>query len=303
MTTLILHASPPWTVSYEEDRRFRRILLQMLLICLAIGVITPYIRIPQPVPDLAVELPPRRVRLLTEPVTQQPAPVTVSPEAEAPAEPQPVAVTPPRVPRVTPRQKASRTGVLAMSDALAELRSKTPKVEVNQQQNAAIHHGPAETAQPSLLTANLTRGSQGIAGGVAPQLVLGTVGLPEREGSGQGTGNRGAELAARSGSAAISSGPVRSKEEIQEILDRNKGAMYRLYNRALQKEGGLQGKLVMSLTIAPAGEVTRCVILSSDLDAATLEEQLVTLVRRIDFGNKPGAPAVTTRVPIEFFPR
>ena len=96
---------------------------------------------------------------------------------------------------------------------------------------------------------------------------------------------------------------MRSEEEIQEVLDRNKGAMYTLYNRELRKDSTLQGKLVMSITIAPTGKVTRCVILSSELGAASLEQQLVALIRRIDFGNKPGVVAVTTKIPVEFFPR
>jgi TonB family protein len=87
------------------------------------------------------------------------------------------------------------------------------------------------------------------------------------------------------------------------MLDRNKGAMYTLYNRELRKDATLQGKVVMSITIASAGKVTRCVILSSELDSASLEQQLLALIKRIDFGNKPGVPAVTTKIPIEFFPR
>jgi TonB family protein len=96
---------------------------------------------------------------------------------------------------------------------------------------------------------------------------------------------------------------VRSKESIQEVLDRNKGAMYTLYNRELRKDATLQGKLVLSITIAPSGNVTRCVILSSELDANVLETQLVALIKRLDFGNKPEVPEVTTKIPIEFFPR
>ena len=43
----------------------------------------------------------------------------------------------------------------------------------------------------------------------------------------------------------------RSIEEIQVVFDRNKSAIYSLYNRALRKDPTLQGKLVLSLTIAP----------------------------------------------------
>ncbi|MGB5304982.1 MAG: AgmX/PglI C-terminal domain-containing protein [Gammaproteobacteria bacterium] len=314
MSTLTLHANLPWTGSYDEDRRFRLILLQTLLICLTLGAITPYIRIPQPDPGLAAEPPPRRVRLLATQFTSAPRPAPVAAPAVTPsAQPQPQPQLQPQTrsaperspvtPAVTPRRKAASTGVLALSDALAELRSMTPKTGTAAGQDAVISQGHAETEKPSMLTADVTRGSQGIEGGVAHQSVLGTMGLPDREDSRQGSGSSAGPAPAKGRASAPASGIVRSKEEIQEILDRHKGAMYALYNRELHRDSSLQGKLLMSITIAPAGNVTRCVILSSELGAVALEQQLVALIERIDFGSKPGVPAVTTKLPIEFFPR
>jgi outer membrane biosynthesis protein TonB len=301
---MVLRASHPWARSHHEDRRFRLILVQTLLICLAMAAITSYIRIPVPEVESAAELPPRRVRLLTEPppaaARPQSVPVPAAPPPmQAPAEPAPA---PP--PPVTPRQKAAASGVLAMKDALTELRSRTPRTGARggEQSAAPAAPGQAETARPSALTADLTRGSDGITGGVAHRSVLGDASLPEGERAPLGGGG-GEASAPTGGVSGASPGPVRSREEIQEVLDRNKGAMYRLYNRALQNDGSLQGKLVVSLSIAPAGHVTRCVIVSSDLGAPALEVQLVALISGIDFGNKPGVPPVTTRVPIEFFPR
>ena len=128
MTALALQTGLPWTSSFEEDRRFRRILLQVLLLSLVVGVITPYIRIPQPVADAADDLPQRRVRLLAEQLMPAPpAPVPTVPVVVAAPIPKPVVppvVTPkppvaPKkqasVPVVTARQKAASTGVLAMS--------------------------------------------------------------------------------------------------------------------------------------------------------------------------------------------
>ena len=116
---------------------------------------------------------------------------------------------------------------------------------------------------------------------------------------GQTPGHPHISLTCRARSAARSS---RSREEIQEILERNKPAIYRLYNNALRRDPELQGHVLMSITIAPSGQVTACSILFSELKAAALEAQLVALVRRIDFGAKPEARLVTTKVPIEFFP-
>jgi len=305
MSMLALQAGLPWTGPYEEDRRFRRILLQTLVILLAAGAITPWIQIPQPDSGAAGDLPPRRVRLLA--MQSSPAPAAQSAAAEAVAtaaeNPQSPPGRPAAAPRVTPREKAASSGVLAMSDALARLRRTAPDTGLERGQEDVVSAGQTETAPASLLTANVTRGSSGIEGGVAHLSVLGAPGLPGREAGVQGSGGSGARMAGTGSAPAAPSAMARSEEEIQEILDRNKGAMYTLYNRELRKDASLQGKLVLSITIAPTGNVTRCEILSSELDAASLEQQLVALIKRIDFGSKPGVPAVTTKLPIEFLPR
>ena len=199
MTALALQAGLPWTTSFEEDRRFRRILLQALLLSLVVGVITPYIRMPPLVPDAADDLPQRRVRLLTEQLMPvRPAPVPTVPLATAAPIPKPVVppvVTPkppvaPKkqapVPVVTARQKAASTGVLAMSDALARLRGTTPRTGGLSTPAEPVSEDRTATPQPSMLTENVTRGSAGVDDGVAHQSVLGVSELPDRVESGQG---------------------------------------------------------------------------------------------------------------------
>ncbi len=151
-----------------------------------------------------------------------------------------------------------------------------------------------------MLTANLSRVSKGIELGVEHQSVLGATGLPERVDRQQDYSSPGGGAA--SGRISAPPSAVRSEEEIQEILDRNKGAIYTLYNRELRQDATLQGKIVMSITIAPSGKVTRCSTVSNEVGSLGLERQLIALLQRIDFGDKPGVAVVTTRIPIEFFP-
>jgi TonB family protein len=303
MPVITVQAIPLWPGAREEDRRFGWILAQTLAFSLAIGVIAPSIRIPQPEAEIATELPPRRVRLLaerpglaTKPVSAPPA-VTAPPKAQT--EPRPA----PAAPQVTPRQKAARSGVLALGDALSELQASAPQISNRPRRENADAGGYAAPGQPSTLTANVTTGSAGIAGGVAHQSVLGAAGLPGKKETWPG-GNSHQGSVQSSGQASPGlSGNVRGQEDIQEQLDRHKGAMYTLYNRELRNNASLQGKLVISITIAPAGNVTRCVVLSSELESESLQQQLVALIKRIDFGNKPGATVVTTKIPIELFPQ
>ncbi|MEO0975375.1 MAG: AgmX/PglI C-terminal domain-containing protein, partial [Pseudomonadota bacterium] len=105
------------------------------------------------------------------------------------------------------------------------------------------------------------------------------------------------ETAEATGQVAAS----RSREEIERIFDLNKAAIYALYRRALRQDPGLQGKLVLRLTIAPSGQVVACEVVSSELNSPDLENKLVRRVRLFDFGAKDVAEVTTTK-PIEFFP-
>jgi len=94
---------------------------------------------------------------------------------------------------------------------------------------------------------------------------------------------------------------ARSIEEIKLIFDKNKSAIYALYNRALREDPTLQGKVILKLTIAPSGKVTGCEVVSSELRVPDLERKLVARVRLFDFGEKNVGVMVVT-YPIDFLP-
>jgi outer membrane biosynthesis protein TonB len=295
MAIAVADYGPPWTLSREEDRRFYRILGLCLLASLLFAVVAP--RIPLPVEELAAgdDLPPRRVRLLDEPPAPEPRKVPVAPAAVTP-DPMP-RPEPPRAGRSEPAAIAE-TGVLAMRGALDALRNRVPGAGTARGQ---IDSGAA-TAPPqaSLLGQGLIQIGGSVEAGVTHESVLGSTDLPRPSGGG------GAPVAGGGAGAPVrsaSSGPTRTEEEIQEVLDRHKGAMYALYNRALRIDPDLQGKLLLRITILPSGAVERSEILESSLEAESLERALAALVRGIDFGERAGVPVVTTRIPIEFFPQ
>ncbi|HHJ15519.1 MAG TPA: energy transducer TonB, partial [Gammaproteobacteria bacterium] len=93
----------------------------------------------------------------------------------------------------------------------------------------------------------------------------------------------------------------RSIEEIQIVFDRNKSAIYSLYNRALRKNPSLQGKLVIRLNISPSGKITSIDLVSSELGDPALERKLVQRIKMFNFGAKQ-VDAVTITYPIDFLP-
>jgi len=294
-----------WYLTRDEDRRFRRILTQTLMLSVLAGIVTTYLRIPETVVDIQTEAALRRVRLLPEPpgnvVETTPLPATREEVASstAPRPTDPAAASP----ATTARERAGQKGILTMRQTLKNLLARESGADTHED---GIGRGPRIAgigSEPVELTANLTRLSDATRAGVPDRAILGEGGLPDNTGTGQLHGDLEPERAGGGPNNFSGTGNIRSQEEIQEILDRHKAAIYNIYNRELLVDPGLQGKLVLSITIASAGNVTYCSVVDSDLASSALEQQLVALVRDIDFGSKPDAPEVSTRIPVEFFPR
>src|SRR5882724_1559074 len=225
------------------------------------------------------------------------------------------------------RQKASGVGLLALKDELAEIRGAPVAVQLKQD----IKQGPgvgtgvgvgvgagtdAGIPDRALITSNASGGSGGIntagysrntgGGGLAGRattLVEGVAGGGGGGGAGgggskgvngTGAGKGGALQRGNSGKAA------RSIEEIKLVFERNKGAIYAIYNRALREDPTLQGKVVLELKIAPSGSV-ECRIVSSELHTPELENKLLARIRQFDFGAKD-VDLMIVNWPIDFLP-
>jgi protein TonB len=332
----------PWSGLQDEDRRFRRILISTLIPFFVLGAMVTHLSAPSMDSLSDTDLPPRQAYLIEGPSTPPASPSGDEAPASDPAgaSGQQVAVT--ESPRATPappelaeptapatrsepakagaaqaspanagptaREKAARAGVLAFSDALKDLQAATPRVATARSVEPQGDGGAGgDAGGRSVLMAGVARGSGGIDGDISSGSGEGT-GLSGLQGSAGDSGKLPGQLGEPGGGSGgqVGGGTQRrigrSQEEIQEILDRNKRRMYALYNRELRRDPALQGKVVISITIAPSGAVTRCTMVYSELDAQSLERKLIVLIKTIDFGDKPGVPVVTTQVPIEFFP-
>jgi periplasmic protein TonB len=335
------YAVLPWTTSAEDERRFRRILLLLLLLSLVFGLVLPWLPRPAENREAAEPLPPRYAKLLLErePVPVAiPKPETApnpsetkaeKPKEEAVKKPVPEARKP--VPDKSPgekleaaRRKASGVGLLAMKDELADLRGAPAAVQLNEK----IKQGPGVGAGSgpgvgagmdagvplrAMITSNAARGSGGIntagysrdtgGGGLAGRsttLVEGTAGGGGGGGFGGGAGGNGANAGGtlQRGAAGKAS---RSIEDIRLVMERNKAAIYAIYNRALREDPSLAGKVVIELKIAPSGDVLDCQIVSSEVHAPEFERKLLARIRQFDFGAKDVAVMVLS-YPLDFLP-
>ena len=269
---------------------------------------------------------------------EKPQPSTNKPDPAKPEPPKAANVPEARrpVPNKAPgevegaRRKAAGVGLLAMKDQLAELRGAPVAVQLKHD----IKQGPGvgtgvgvgvgagtEAGLPAraLITSNATGSSGGIntaaysrntgGGGLAGRattLVEGVAGggggggyggggVRGGKGDGTGTGAGGSLQRGASGKAS------RSIEEIKLVFERNKGAIYAIYNRALREDPTLQGKVVVELKIAPSGAIVDIRVVSSELKASELEGKLLARIRQFDFGAKDVDQMVVTW-PVDFLP-
>lgn len=315
MTTIAMRWTElPWSRDPVVEQRFRRITGRTALVALLIGLVVPWLPIPERDSLLPPEVPERYARLLVERTPPPPPPVT-APEPEP--EPQPVveetvAAVPearpdprpetPAPPVPSARERAATKGVMAFADTLADLRASEAVAAATSADGLAAGAGETTHNERSVITAQGGRASGGINTAGLSRNTGGTglggravtqVSAPSGGGGGAGAGGGGG----RGGDGSN----ARSREEIELVFDRNKAAIYALYNRALRSDPTLRGRLVLELTIAPDGEVTDCSVVSSELLDPEFERRLVARVKMFRFEDKDVATVTTTK-PIEFFP-
>ncbi|MEP7311347.1 MAG: AgmX/PglI C-terminal domain-containing protein [Pseudomonadota bacterium] len=285
-----------WEGDPEATRRFRKYLGIALIVFVVMGLLVPVLKLPDIKVTPQEVVPPRLARIMLEEKPKPPPPPPKPVE-----QPKPV-VSPKPVPKpVDPRVKAQQSGLLRLQDELADLRQNLSVEPAGQTRNLTGAVGADSKAERSLIAAKAGSGSTGIQ----------TTSSSRGFGSGAGslTGHEATSVNSRVASigtpgttrAGNSGKASRSPEEIELVFDRNKGAIYALYSRALRERPELQGKMVLEFTIAPSGEITACRVVSSELNDPDLERKIVARVKLIRFEARDVATMTTTK-PIEFFP-
>jgi protein TonB len=298
----------PWTPSDDEQRRVRRVLGAALGLFIGLGIVIPLLPDKPRTPSMAPAVPDRIVEFILQQPKPKPLPKPVEVPPPKPVEvpkietrvERPVPVTQTE-PRPDPRKKAAASGLLAMSDQLAELRDLDVKTNVDAR---SLNAGAGERTRVdrSILTAKVGAGSGGIAvGEVSKGFGGGSTGLKGHATAKVSSASTEPSAAAEAQRSGKSAKAARTREEIELVFDKNKSAIYSLYSRALRENPALQGKVVLEVTIAPSGEVTECRVISSELGDPELERKLVARVKMFRFDDRDVATMTTTK-PIEFFP-
>ncbi|TGN42030.1 AgmX/PglI C-terminal domain-containing protein [Marinobacter confluentis] len=295
----------------------------MVAVFLPPALMIPAWNLPEPERSEAEEIPPQLARLIEQRKPPEPE-IAAVPEPEPKPEPEPeprqpepaeeptpeIVKTPePAEPAPTPeqtreqtiekaREKASRSGLLAMKDTLASMRSSSTKpvetLSANVNSNEAA--SAAEPADPDP--------SQALAGSGGVEQEQGMT----REVAVADHNVRQVDVAEEKASApapqpqVADSGPsTRSMGNIRQVFDANKTSLNAMVGREQRKDPLLHGKILLKLVIEPDGSVSRCEVVESELDHPELEQRIAMRVRLFNFG----AADVDQRelnFPLEFLP-
>lgn len=291
----------PWSPTEEVERRFRKVVRNAFIVFAVFAILIPLLPMRERDQVKAPEIPDRIVKLVLE----KPAPPPPPPPKIEEKKPEPekkVEQPKPPPPKPDARERAQNTGLLKLQDQLADLRDNAILDKAAMTKNLTGKIGEETRSERSLITSrvgtssggiNTSSLSRGYGGGAGSLTGHSTTQVSSATLAAQGTNK--VERGAGSGKAS------RSEEEIAMVFDRNKGAIYALYTRALRDKPDLQGKLVLELTISQDGSVVRCAVLSSELNDPDLERKLVARVKLFRFESKD-VGTITVTKPIDFFP-
>jgi len=315
----------PWTRIAEEDRRLKLIIVTVMSLALLLSLAIPFIPVPKEDRNKVKELPPRLAQLVME--KQKPKPKPKPKKVEKKKEekkkekkekkkeekkpekkkekpkPKEKKVEPPKpkVDRVAEaRKKAASAGLLAFSDDLADLRDTPVAPKLNKGKPLSKGGAAAKKRERKMLTSGVSS-----SGGINTANLSSGVGSTNLAGRQTTQVESPVDMVAAAAPATPTGKdakkPSRTYEEVSLVFDRNKGAIYSLYSRALRKDPTLQGKVVLEITIAPSGKVTACKIVSSELNSPKLERKLVSRVKMLNFGARDVETLIVT-YPIDFLP-
>jgi periplasmic protein TonB len=286
----------PWSPTAEVEQRFRRYARNIAIVFLLFGIVIPFLPKPDRTQLDTSSIPERMVKVVIE--KKLPPPPPPPPPKEEP-KPEKVVEVPKEKPKVDPRKQASKA--LEVFDQLADLRDQSI-IEKAQNRDLSKAVDEQTRSERALLTSKVGKNSGGINTASLSRGYGGSTGaLSDREltkvGSTLGSADGRSQVRRTSGSGK----GARSREEVELTFDKNKGAIYALYSRALRDAPDLKGKVVLEITIAPTGEVLNCRVLSSELNNDDLERKLVARVKLFRFEARD-VETITLTKPIDFFP-
>jgi TonB family protein len=314
----------PW-VDHQEDRSFRWLMIIMMVLFLGTGLILDAIKLPELVQKNLVDVSPRLAKLILEKQkVKPPPPKKVIPKKEEQKKPEKKKEKPKEkkkpekkkpekkkekkkeVKKEDARDVAKKSGLIALSDELADLRESFDLDDTLKlpQQTTGKQAAKIETASNLL-----SSGAQQSSGGIQTDTLNRTIKTSELaqrqttkvESKIETDEQKLAKASPTQQQKKKATVAKRTYDEIERVFQKNKGGIFNLYNRARRKNPELSGKIVVELKIAPSGQVIAVKILSSELGDKKLERKIELKIKKFKF-TKANVAEITVTYPIDFLP-
>lgn len=298
----------PWSDT-DTDRKLVGYIFIALTVSTVMFLIVQFLPLMEVEEKALKDVAPRLAKLIIEKQSKPKPPPPIpkakkkdkpKPKKKAKKKPKPKPKAKPKPDRKQVAKKQAQKAMMAIEDALADLREfDVASLDRNKPIKAGSKSKTSSSNTTAIIAARAKRGSGGIN----------TSGLTRATGSGNLKGRQTTAVTSRIGSGSGKRG-VRSGgrgklsrpyEEIELVFQKNKGRIFSIYNRALRKDPTLHGKVVIELTIAPSGRVTKVRIISSDLNNPTLERKLISRIKLFRFKARK-VDTLIVKYPIDFLP-
>jgi outer membrane biosynthesis protein TonB len=293
----------PWASTVQEDLRFRNILRNGLIFFTICALAVPFLPVTEITREQQETLPPQLARVILDkqelppppPPQEKPKPKPKpkdkpkpKPKPEAKPKPKPVDLV------KQAKQSASVAGLLAFQDDLADMRDS---VDMDSLSKTNLSRGAAEAVKTE--RSIIATKAKSTSGGIKTAALSRDTGGSALSGKATTTVASPIDQIAnqRSDNAASAEQGGRSDEAIRREMDKNKGAIFAIYNRALRNDPSLQGKYVFEMLITPEGNVSEVKLISSELGDPTLDRKILSRIRLIRF---PAENVINTRVNYSF---
>lgn len=287
-----------WQDRASDNKTFNRISWLFLIITLVFAGVVKITQLPEVTRAEKEKVPPQLTKII-ERITIEPKPEVEKPKpvVEEKVEKKPVEIKAKVIDKVEnveiekARERAKNSGLLAMADDLAAMRDMVDLPSVSQplatQQDVVSEPKPdkVEVFKSEAVAANGQVNTQSGTSDVA-LVNRDVVVLADKDVVGGTLGGTATQLSDDSSGDTVgdAQSAKRKIDAIRLVLDRNKGAFYTIYRRALRKDPSLEGKVTMMIVVEPNGSVSSVEIVSSELDDAKLERKLIARVKLINFG-------------------
>ena len=322
-------------LSSHQDNRFRIILWAILIFYAVAGVGITLMKIPPKAAGNFTSLPPRIAKLIIPPKPKAPpepeiktTETTAEEEVVSEAvEPEPEAVevseTPLKSPEEIAAQQRRRDREVAMKSGLLSLLTSTDMSSFSSVKAGKTFSGIKSVSRnvPTALSTGVdVAGGSGGIDDIINQLESSLQGFGVQEdeslsrsggiGLAEATDIGGENLEDRKTTAVDNPFKIkgyadgdspRTYESIAQVVEKFKGGVSIIYNRALRRDPTLRGTVTVEFTIAADGEVVDSKIATSTMDDPAFEEAVARRVLGWRFPPIAGAGDVTVVYPLVFY--